>query len=768
MVLMVYMPNKNKTIIVSNRLPVKISEQNGAYVLRPSEGGLATGLGSVYKTGDNIWIGWPGIEVPPERQKEVSKKLAAFNLIPVFLSTEEINLYYEGFSNEVLWPVFHYLVTYANFEQSYWDTYQRVNGKFRDAVVQNLRDGDTIWIQDYQLLSLPGMIRTERPAVTIGFFQHIPFPSYEVFRLIPWREELIQGMLGADLLGFHTFDDVRHFLSAASRLSSGKMADNVIIHKNRHIVVEAFPMGIDHEKFEQLTLHPKVARYSAAFKESQKDLKIILTIDRLDYSKGILQRLQAMELLLQMHPEYLEKVVLYMIVVPSRDTVPQYKELRDRIDQLVGNINARFRTMNWVPIHYFYKSFSVEFLSALYSTSDICLVTPMRDGMNLVSKEYVASRTNNDGVLILSEMAGASKELNDALIVNPNNIGDMMRAMVQAINMPFEEQVARMSSMRHIVRKFNINLWVKNFMDKLGEVKELQQSLLTRHAAQPVREQIARQYAASRDRFIFLDYDGTLVGFKGDIDKAAPDDDLYDIIHKMTADTANHVVIISGRNYQTLEKWFGHCNLGLIAEHGAWQKRSGQEWKSVPLLTDKWKQEVRSVLEVYTDRTPGSFIEEKSFSLVWHYRKAEKGLGEFRAGEIVNHLRMFVADKGLQIMEGNKVIEFKNVEVNKGKAALNWLHGHHPGFIIAFGDDHTDEDIFKSLPESAYTIKVGGNMSAARYYLRDFREVRDMLMMLVQYEASPMPGDKSGRKPVEKQQRSLLRRFFSSFGRNGN
>ncbi|WP_448103939.1 bifunctional alpha,alpha-trehalose-phosphate synthase (UDP-forming)/trehalose-phosphatase [Pedobacter panaciterrae] len=724
------MLTNNKTIILSNRLPVKITEQNGEYILRSSEGGLATGLGSVYKQGNNVWIGWPGIDVPKERQGEVKKLLASLNLIPVFLTTDEINLYYEGFSNEILWPVFHYLTTYANFEQDYWDSYKSVNEKFKDAAIEAVNDGDTIWIHDYQLLLLPCLIRREKPLVTIGFFQHIPFPSYEIFRLIPWREELISGMLGADLLGFHTFDDVRHFLSAASRLSTSKLSDNVIIHKDRQVVVEAFPMGIDADKFEELTMHAKVAKHSASFKASQEGLKIILTIDRLDYSKGIIQRLQALELLLQLHPEYKEKIALYMIVVPSRDTVPKYKELRDHIDQLVGNINARFRTIDWVPIHYFYRSFSVEFLSALYSTADICLVTPMRDGMNLVSKEYVASRTNNDGVLVLSEMAGASKELNDALIVNPNNIGDIMRAIVRAIDMPIEEQNARMSSMRHIVKKFNIHLWVKNFMDKLKEVKQLQESLLTKHAVQSVKDQIALDYKKSKDRYIFLDYDGTLVGFHGDIDKASPDQELYDILNKLSSDPANRVVLISGRRYQTLQQWFGHLNLDMIAEHGAWQKQLNEEWKALPLLTDKWKQEVKAVLDTYTDRTPGSFIEEKSYSLVWHYRKVEKGLGELRANEIINHLRLFIADKGLQMMPGNKVIEFKNIEVNKGKAAQNWLYNQNPDFIIALGDDHTDEDIFKALPPEAYTIKVGSNISAARYYLRDYKEVREMLRSL--------------------------------------
>lgn len=721
------MTGDNRTIIVSNRLPVKITEQNGEYILRPSEGGLATGLGSVYKTGNNVWIGWPGIEVPENRQSEVREKLAKLNLIPVFLTNEEINLYYEGFSNEILWPIFHYVATYANFDQSYWDSYKSVNEKFSQEVIYHLNDGDTVWIHDYQLLLLPCYVRSKKPQVTIGFFQHIPFPSYEIFRLIPWREEIIEGILGADLLGFHTFDDVRHFLSAASRLSSAKPSENVIIHKNRQIVVEAFPMGIDYNKFEKLSTNPKVARHSAAFKEVHKDQKLILSIDRLDYSKGILQRLQALELLLQLHPEYIEKIELFMIIVPSRDTVPKYKELRDNIDQLVGNINSRFRTINWVPIHYFYRSFSVEFLSALYSIADICLVTPMRDGMNLVSKEYVASRVKNDGVLILSEMAGASKELNDAIIVNPNNIGDIMKAIVEAINMPIEEQSSRMTSMRYIVKKFNINLWVKNFMDKLSEVKQMQESLLTKHAAVAIREDIATAYANAINRFIFLDYDGTLVGFQADINKASPDEALYKILTDLASDPANRVILISGRNYQTLETWFGHLKLDMIAEHGAWQKHLNEEWKSLPLLTDKWKTEVRSVLDTYTDRTPGSFIEDKSFSLVWHYRKVEKGLGELRANEITNHLRMMVADKGLQMLEGNKVIEFKNIEVNKGKAAHNWLFNNHPDFIIALGDDHTDEDIFKALPDQAFTIKVGSNISAAKYYLKDYKEVRDLL-----------------------------------------
>jgi trehalose 6-phosphate synthase/phosphatase len=725
---------KSKTMIVSNRLPVKIVEVDGRYELSPSEGGLATGLGSIYKNGGNIWIGWPGIEVPVERQEEVRKQLQELNLIPVFLTTEEINLYYEGFSNEILWPVFHYMVTYAHFEQSYWTFYQSVNQKFADVVIDHVQDGDTIWIHDYQLLLLPALIREKEPHVTIGFFQHIPFPSYEIFRLIPWREEIINGMFGADLIGFHTFDDVRHFLSAASKIVLSTFADNVIIHNERQIVIESFPMGIDDAKYASLISEPAVQENIKAIKESFQDQKIILSIDRLDYSKGILQRLLAFELLLQNYEEYIEKIVLYMIVVPSRDTVPQYKELRDQIDQLVGNINARFRTLNWGPIHYFYRSFPIETLSALYSTADVCLVTPMRDGMNLVSKEYVASRSNNDGVLILSEMAGASKELNDALIVNPNNIIEIMHTIVEAINMPEQEQQNRMKSMRSVVKKFNIHLWVKNFMEKLDEVKVMQAAMLTKYANSTIKDQISKRYAESTERYLFLDYDGTLVGFNSDIDQASPDEELYHILQALTSDELNRVVIISGRKHETLQEWFGGFKIDMIAEHGAWQKHYDEEWKSLPLLTDQWKQDIRAVLETYTDRTPGSFIEDKSYSLVWHYRKVEAGLGDLRAHEIINHLKATVANKGLQLMPGNKVLEFKNVEVNKGKAALIWLHEQNPDFILALGDDHTDEDIFKALPHDAFTIKVGGNISAANYYLRNPNDVRSLLKRLVATE----------------------------------
>lgn len=718
----------SKTIIVSNRLPVKINITDGELSMQASEGGLATGLGSIYKEGNNVWIGWPGTEVADEQQKSVTNQLKDLRLSPVFLTKEDILLFYEGFSNEILWPVFHYMSTYARYEDEYWESYRQVNEKFKTAILQVAEAGDTIWIHDYQLLLLPGLIRRELPDITIGFFQHIPFPSYELFRLIPWRSELLEGMLGADLVGFHTYDDARHFLSAATRILQLQSSSNVITYNQRSVVVESFPMGIDDTKFNDLVLTNSEVRDNIShLEESFSGIRMILSIDRLDYSKGILQRLQAFDIFLQEHPEYKEKVSLYMIVVPSRDTVTQYKELRDEIDKLVGNINARFRTNTWSPVNYFYRSFPMEMLSALYSFAEICLVTPMRDGMNLVCKEYVASRTHNDGVLILSEMAGASKELIDAIIVNPNNVRQMSAALVEALNMSPDDQVRRMTQMRMLVSKYNITHWVKVFMERLEETKKLQLSLQARYIGSQTQNYIRNKYAKAHSRLILLDYDGTLVEFNSNLNMARPDKELYNILEELARDVRNHVVIISGRNHVTLEEWFGHLKVDMVAEHGVWHRYYGGDWEDKKGLNNSWKQTVFPILNTYTERTPGSLIEEKSYSLVWHYRKAEKELGEMRASEMINNLRYMAADLGLHLLPGNKVVEIKNVEVNKGKSAQQYLHNANYDFVMAIGDDNTDEDMFKALKQDAITIKVNSSISAARFYLRDVREVREFL-----------------------------------------
>lgn len=720
-----------RTIIISNRLPITVTKKDDKFKFKSSEGGLATGLASVKNGDERLWIGWPGIIVEEEEEiNELRSTLLKDNLIPVFLDAVEIKEYYEGFSNEVLWPIFHYYAsTHANYKQSNWDYYKEVNRKFSEVVAQFAQPDDVIWVQDYQLLLLPELIRAIHPNISIGFFLHIPFPSVELFRLLPWRNELLSGMLGADLLGFHTFNDVRHFIETATQFLPVTSISNTITLEDRILVAEPFPMGINSEKYNSLPEKEKVVKHRMELKRVSQDRKTILCIDRLDYSKGIPQRLQAFEKLLVKYPEFIGKVVLHMIVVPSRDKVPQYKELKRLIDRKVGEINGRYRTIDWNPINYFYRSFPIEELSALYAHAEVCMVTPMRDGMNLVSKEYVASRKDEKGVLILSEMAGASKELVDAIIVNPSNVDSVTEAMKLALEMPENEQRRRMRLMRSVVFKFTVNHWVKIFMDRLNEVKLLQESMQTRKIGPTTSLSIKRLYDTSQRRIIFLDYDGTLVNFSSDINSVSPDEDLYDLLNKLISDPLNFVVLISGRSHQNLQDWFGQMDLNLIAEHGAWQRRNGI-WENHPGLDDHWKNDIYPVLEQFVDRTPGAFIEEKDFSLVWHYRKVEKGLGELRTSEMVNNVKYLINDRGLQVLSGNKVVEIKNMEINKGKASLGQIHNKDYDFIMAIGDDHTDEDIFKSMPESAVTIKVGNNISSARYYLSDPESVRRLLRSL--------------------------------------
>lgn len=719
----------SKVIIVSNRLPLRVegNESSGLKYI-PSEGGLATGLGSVYKGGDNVWIGWPGIYLENEKMEEEARQhLKEENMQPVFLRPVQIEKFYEGFCNSTLWPNFHYFTQHAIYKRSLWESYVEVNQLFCEEVLRVAKPGDTIWVHDYQLFLLPGLIRNKMPDIAIGFFLHIPFPSHEVFRLIPWRKQLLEGVLGSDLIGFHTYDDMRHFLSAVNRLVYLPNQQGTITKDNRTIVVDAFPMGIDYDKYASQAAAPETLSREVQFRTSLGTQKLILSIDRLDYSKGIPARLVNFELFLTIYPQFHNQVSLILLVVPSRDKVAEYKELKEQVDLLVGRINGRFGSMNWTPIHYFYRSLPFEDLSALYRMSEVALVTPMRDGMNLVCKEYIASKLDKKGVLILSEMAGASKELNDAILINPNDKHQVVEALKTALEMPVKEQVHHIDIMQKTLKKYNVHHWVNLFLGRLKVVKEQQEELSTRLIDKKMGRSISEKFSNSNKRLLFLDYDGTLMDFKSNPDAVTPDSELIDLLKNLSAQPETEIVIISGRDKNTLENWLGDLPLNFVAEHGVWLKYLGKEWETVDELDIKWKKDIRDILETYVAKTPGSLIEEKDYSLVWHYRKVETGLGELRAREIVSHLKFLAQDNGLMVLEGNKVVEIKNQEINKGRTAAKWLNTPQPDFIVAIGDDWTDEDTFKAMPEHAITIKVGAESSVAKYSLRDPEHVRKFL-----------------------------------------
>lgn len=733
-----------KTIIISNRLPVQLQIDNDDIIATPSVGGLATGMKSVHSGSDSLWIGWSGLteeEIPKKLESKIDKALKENGCSKVSLSSEEIDGFYYGFSNRTIWPLFHYFLEYSEFEADSWNTYKAVNQKFADAILKKADDDDVIWVHDYQLMLVPEMVKAKRPNTSIGFFLHIPFPSFEIFRTLPWRKEVLRGLLGSDLIGFHTYDYERHFLSSVRRLLGLEVSFNEINMDDRVIKVDSFPMGIDYNKFSNAAkLHEKntsdkqseLQRRLNIHKQSNPDAKLILSIDRLDYSKGIAKRLNAFEYFLKKHPEYLEKVRLIILAVPSRSNVPQYQLLKKEIDELVGRINGEFATVSWTPIWYFYRSMPFENLIDLYTSSDIALLTPIRDGMNLVAKEYIATRTDKTGVLILSEMAGSANEMNEALLINPNNFDQITEALIQAIQMPKEEQIARNSILQKRLERYNVEKWATDFMKALLEQRESKHKFISKLLAKKTLDKVIDQYHSAKRKLLFLDYDGTLSGFHVDPQKAGPDEDLYELLDKINAQENTDVYLISGRDTATFKRWFLHKKYNMIAEHGVWLSKDGEDFTLLEQIKNDWMPKIRPVLESFVDRTPGSFIEEKTYSLAWHYRNTDPDFGKKRATELTTVLTSLIANDDLTVLSGNKVLEIKNSSVNKGRAATKMLTGKDYDFIFAIGDDWTDEYMFEELPDDAVTVKVGMQKTQAKYYVENTKKVRELLSRFIE------------------------------------
>ena len=732
----------SRFLIISNRLPVQIKISDDEVNVTPSVGGLATGMMSVSKSFKSLWIGWSGVDrtqLTGKQEKQVTQLLEKENCVDVNLTEEEVELYYEGFSNKTIWPLFHYFNQFVYYEEDHWQAYKRVNQKFADVIAENMEGVDKIWIHDYHLLLLPLMIKERFPDVTIGFFLHIPFPSFELFRILPWRLEIINGMLGADLLGFHTFDYERHFMSSVRRLLGYDININEINLPKRIVKVDNFPMGIDYDKFNNAALESQkrsVRDKSDVRKELERyyllypETKFILSIDRLDYSKGLINRLMAFEYFLENYPEYREKVTLVMLAVPSRIGVEQYQQMKSELDEIVGRINGKFSSINRTPIWYFYRSMPFENLVDLYNYCEIALLTPIRDGMNLVAKEFIASKTDGRGVLILSEMAGASKEMSEALIINPNDMPQIAANIKKAIEMPYEEQVERNTILQKRLKRYNVEKWATDFLNGMEEVRENEQHYKGKRLTASTKNRLLKDICKFDNRIFFLDYDGTLTGFEDNPKHAKPDNELYKLLDELAANPKNRVVLISGRDRKTFDEWFGDRNYTLIVEHGVWYKPAGADWQMIEPLDDTWKESIHSALEFYVDRTPGSFIEEKNYSLVWHYRKSDPELGMNRAIELKDELTSLVSNLNLEILEGSKVIEIKNRGINKGRAAQKVLHTDPADAIIAIGDDWTDEFLFSELPDEAVTIKVGMAKTVAGYKVENFVEVRDFLHKL--------------------------------------
>ena len=731
-----------KNIIVSNRLPIRISKVENSFKFTATSGGLATGMKSVHEHENSLWIGWPGIgidEIDSEAWIPLAKGLEENNYAPVLLVKEEVENFYYGLANKCLWPLFHYFIEISTFSESHWETYVEVNKKFSQTVIEKIAPGDTVWIHDYQLLLCPKMIKDERPDVNIGFFLHIPFPSFEIFRTFPCREALLEGMLGADLIGFHTYDYERHFLSSVKRIIRKEVQFNRVINGLREVVVNTFPMGIDYDKFytkakehlaQKETEKSELKKQLELHKKGAESGKLILSIDRLDYTKGVVNRIKAFDLFLTKYPEYLEKVRLLMLTVPSRSDVPEYAKLKKETDELVGRINGKYATVNWTPVWYYYRSMSFDDLIDLYMTSDIAMITPVRDGMNLVAKEFIATRVSGDGVLILSEMAGASKELFEAILINPFDKNAMADALLKAIVMPIEEQKQRNFGMQKRLSRYTVEYWAKDFMKALQFKAETKEEIHIPKIQNGLRQQLIKDFKKANKKIIFLDYDGTLVVFNEKPDLAIPDANLLQLIDALCALPNTDVAIVSGRDQAFLDKWFASLPVTLVAEHGHYIKKSGTGWKGTVIGKKDWMVDVMPIFETFTDRTPGTFIEEKQNSLVWHYRKTDPELASGRVVEIKTVLSSLISDE-LTILDMDKALEVVDRQVNKGSAVFEINNQNAHDFILCIGDDVTDENMFISLPDHAHTIKVGRKPTSAKYYIENVTQVKKLLSSIV-------------------------------------
>jgi trehalose 6-phosphate synthase/phosphatase len=722
------MADPGRLVVISNRLPVSLVRQGTEWQIERSAGGLATAMDPILKRSGGIWIGWSGAleSEPPEARELLQHEQGC---ISVDLPADIAEKFYQGYSNRCLWPLFHSFASKLEFDSEAWEAYIEANRRFCSAVLDQYRAGDQIWIHDYHLMLLPDMLREKLPDSAIGFFLHIPFPSSDLFSTLPRGEDLLTGLLGADLVSFQTHLHLQHFRGSLRRLAGLESNVDRLETSGREVALEALPIGIDPDEFLRFTQNPETQEQLHKFREEYEGRKVIAAIDRLDYTKGLPERLRTFRRLLANSPELTGKVTLMQVAVPSRENIESYQELRAEVHQLVSEINGKFSTPDWTPVVYIHRSISRSELVAIYQLADVAWISSLRDGMNLVAKEYVACKPGGDGVLVLSTFAGAAAEMGEALLINPFDEERTAETVMRALSMSPEEKRDRMGALHERVLRNNVFAWGERFLGVLHAVVSRRGEQARQRLPLLPADTLDTAYRQAHKRLLLLDYDGTLVRFTALPHEAIADRELLALLSRLTEDPANGVVIISGRSMADVDRWFGSIpRLGLAAEHGArWRLPDSTVWQGRSSAAD-WKGTVRPILEHFVDRTPGSLVEEKEFALVWHYRMVEPEFGEWLAAELVAMLEEMLAETELRAYRGNKIVEVKPIWVNKGALATQLLDEYADAdFVFGIGDDRTDEDLFAQLPANAWSVHVGSGPSKASYRIPNVRSVRELL-----------------------------------------
>jgi trehalose 6-phosphate synthase/phosphatase len=709
-----------KLIMVSNRLPVKISA-NGK--TERTTGGLASALEGAALEIEQVWVGWPGgAEEDFEDVEKVRSELRKTGVAPVFLTRTELDGFYEGYSNSTLWPLLHYMVERAKFSREWWQSYREVNQKFADVIMELADEGDQVWIHDYHLFLVPSMLRGQKKGLKVGFFLHTPFCTSEIFRVLPQRADLLKGVLGADVIGFHTYDYLRHFRSSLLRVLGWEADAEGMWHDGREVHMGVYPIGHNHAGFEAAVNSPEFPSTLKTHSDNLLGKRMILNVERLDYTKGLPEKLAAMRRFLEINADMRDNVLFVLIAVPSRQGVQEYDELTEEVQREVGAINGEYGKVGHSPVHFLHRGFPLIDIAAFYALAEVCMVTPLRDGMNLVAKEFLDCQrpqfSERPGVLILSEFAGAAQELSHAVHVNPHDADDVAGAIRLALEMPDAERRERIDAMQVRLRKNDSGVWARRFLKDLDKVPDREQRVAVLEML-PLAKKLASEVRMGKKLGLFLDYDGTLRDFVDVPEDAVPDAELPALLRDLAAHTGISVAVVSGRNQNFLETHLGGLGVTLVGEHGyRWQDNGEGDWNLFnPHVNTDWKNSIRDYLEQASLMTPGTHVEEKQSALVWHYRKADPEFGVWRARALLQELTAMAANLPVTVHHGQKIVEVSSLQVSKGDAVDYLMKAWGSEFALVAGDDQTDETMISLEPEGVdfYAVKVGKGSTRAGY-----------------------------------------------------
>lgn len=732
----------DRLLIVANRLPV--TAKGAPPVFTPSSGGLVTGVTSLKSDipAAPIWVGWPG-PVAEEHIPAARQTLKDMGFNPVFLDEKLTTLYYDGYCNGTLWPMLHSMPMYSRVVDQEWEAYKQVNEKFAQAVLETYTEGDLVWIHDYHLFLLPKLLRDKVPDMPIMFFLHVPFPTVEILKLLPSHVQIIQGLLHADLIGFHTSDYSNAFAGCVTRIEGLPVTLGRIIIRGptaksgRVVQLGSFPMGIDYHKYHDLESDPEISVMIKSISSHFGIEKLVFSVSRLDYTKGVPNSLEAIRAFLRAHPEWHRRFCYVLVVVPSRIAVKQYETLKQEIDRLVGEINGEFSTLTWNPVTYLYRNLSFQETVALYAAADVGFITPLRDGLNLCCKEYCAAHAYADGgVLILGNLAGAAAELIDAVQVNPNSTEALVSALLKALTMPKEEIKKRNSALGLVLEKNDIQHWGEGMFKAMREALAFKRTMNVEAISPEVEEQMKEKFRAAQHCLIVLDYDGTLVPFKNNPASCAPDSELIALLKQYGEMPNVSLVLSSGRDRETMANWFADLPLTLVSEHGTYVRVSPKdEWvlQHTPITDSPWKEKVREAMSQTAGVLPGTFVEEKEFGMVYHFRGAtESDAAQESIKALKGNLSAMIQGMPLRVIGEKKAFEVCEATVTKGSYISKFIAKHGtPDFEMIIGDDVTDEDMFAAASPGAFTIRVGNQISRAQYTLASFLAVRALLAKLL-------------------------------------